>query len=165
MNPRVSLAGLIWIAAFSLGCTKGAAEKAKEQRVQDLAALPQAVGGAAAQLSLEASSRTNDSETVRIEAVIERSKVSASAPQQVMGRPTLAQYCATATSGDGFSLTVCEYPSADQATRGAAEAKLLRGAMSGWQVKTRKKSVLELVVRSDAKHESVQAVIGAFESL
>lgn len=118
-----------------------------------------------AQLTLEASSRTNDSETVRIEAVIERSKVQASAPEQVMGGPTLAQYCASATSPDGFSFTVCEYPSADQATRGAAEAKLVRGGMSGWQVKTRKKSVLELVVRSDAKQESVQAVIGAFESM
>lgn len=165
MNSRVSLAAAIWIGVLSSGCPKDSAEKAKEQRNRDLAALPQAVGGVGEQLAAEVASRSSDAETIRIEAVLERSKVPAAAPSQTLGRTLIANYCASAQSPDGFTVTVCEYPSAEQATRGLAEAKLVHGAVSGWQAKVKKKSLLEVVARTDAKVESVQAVIAAFDAL
>lgn len=117
------------------------------------------------QLAAEKASRQQDGDTITIEAVMQKSGVTFDAPQQTLGRAVLALYCGTATSADGFTITHCEYPSLEQAVRGAAEIKTVRGATSGWTFKARKKSTLEVVARSDAKKESVDAVLAAFDAL
>lgn len=117
------------------------------------------------QLSAESGARSRDADTIAIETVVTKSGVAFEAPQQVLGRTVLAQYCATARSNDGLLITVCEFPSVEQAVRGAAEVTALRGKLSGWQSKQRKKSTLEVVARSDAKKESVDAVLSAFDAL
>lgn len=117
------------------------------------------------QLAAEKASRQQDGDTIAIEAVIQKSGVTFDAPQQTLGRAVLALYCGMATSPDGFTITHCEYPSLEQAARGAAEIKAIRGGTSGWTFKARKKSTLEVVARSDAKKESVDAVLSAFDAL
>ncbi len=117
------------------------------------------------QLAAEAGSRSKDPETIAIETVVTKSGVAFDAPQQVLGRTVLAKYCASARTNDGFLITVCEFPSVEQAVRGAAEVTAVRGKLSGWQSKQRKKSTLEVVARSDAKKESVDAVLAAFDTL
>jgi len=170
LNSPVSLAAALWIAVIvgsplaACQC-KSASERAVEERNHDLSQLPQGVGGVMEQLAAEAAARRKEAETISIEAVLERSKVPSTPPHQVLGRTLLAHYCASAESSDGFTVTVCEYPSVEQATHGAAEAKLVHGAVSGWQAKARKKSLLEVVARSDAKPQSVQAVLTAFDEL
>jgi hypothetical protein len=117
------------------------------------------------QLAAEKASRLKDGDTIAIEAVIQKSQVAFEAPQQTLGRAVLALFCGTATSPDGFTIIHCEYPTLEQAARGAAEIKAVRGATSRWTFKARKKSTLEVVARSDAKKESVDAVLAAFEAL
>ncbi|MBE2251876.1 MAG: hypothetical protein IAE78_20240 [Myxococcus sp.] len=172
-SPRASLLAPFWIAVCALpaagGCqcreSKPATAAVEEQRNRDLAALPQAVGGLMEQLAAEASAREKDADTLSLEAVVAKSGVAFEAPQQMLGRTVLARYCASARSNDGLTVTVCEYPSVDQAARGAAEVTAVRGKVSGWQAKQRKKSVLEVVARSDAKPESVASVLAAFDAL
>lgn len=176
-NPRAPFVAPLWIAAFALQLAGGCQCKqtiaapaapgpaVNEQRNQDLAALRPPIGGIPEQLQGEVDSRLKDAETVTIEQVVEASKVPFESRQQVLGRTVLALFCGTATSPDGFTLTVCEYPTVDQASRGAAEIAAVRGKMSGWQSKAKKKSVLEVVARSDAKKESVDAVLAAFDRL
>jgi hypothetical protein len=117
------------------------------------------------QLAAEAGARSKDPETIAIETVVTKSGVAFDAPQQVVGRTVLAAYCATARSNDGLTVTVCEFPSIEQAVRGAAELTAVRGKLSGWQARQRKKSTLEVVARSDATKESVDAVLRAFDAL
>ncbi|MBM4780868.1 MAG: hypothetical protein GQE15_24490 [Archangiaceae bacterium] len=176
-NSRAPLPAPFWIAVFALGLAGGCqckqtladprpvAPVVNEQRNRDLAALRPPIGGIPEQLQAEADSRLRDSETITLEQVVEASKVPFEAQQQVLGRTVLALYCGTATSPDGMMATVCEFPTLEQATRGAAEIAAVRGKVSGWQSKAKKKSVLELVVRSDAKKESVDAVLAAFDRL
>ena len=175
-NSRAPLPAPFWIAVFALGlaggcqCKQPVAEPkpvsfVNEQRNRDLAALRPPIGGIPEQLQAEADSRLKDAETVTIEQVVEASKVPFESREQVLGRTVLALYCGMATSPDGFTMTVCEYPTLEQAARGAAQVEAVRGKVSGWQSKAKKKSVLELVVRSDAKKESVDAVLAAFDRL
>lgn len=176
-NPRAPLPAPFWIAVFALGLAGGcqckqtlaepkpAAPVVNEQRNRDLAALRPPIGGIPEQLQAEADSRLKDAETITIEQVVETSKVTFEPRGQVLGRTVLALFCGTATSPDGFTVTVCEFPSLEQATRGAAEIAAVRGKVSGWQSKAKKKSVLEVVARSDAKKESVDAVLAAFDKL
>jgi len=117
------------------------------------------------QLGAEAGGRSKDRETITIENVVAKSAITFDAPQQALGRTVLAQYSASARSNHGFLITVCEFPSVGQAVRGSAEVTAVRGKLSGWQSKQRKKSVLEVVARSDAKKESVDAVLAAFDAL
>ena len=117
------------------------------------------------QLAAEAGSRSKDAETIAIETVVAKCGLAFDAPQQVLGRTVLAKYCATARSNEGLIITVCEFPTAEQAARGAAEVTSVRGKLAGWQSKLRKKSLLEVVARSDAKKESVDVVLAAFEAL
>lgn len=159
---------MIWISILALGLSVGCrdrAARAAEVRQRDLEALPVAVGGVMEQLGAEATARERSSETISLEAVIARSGEAFGAPQQVLGRTTLARYCASAESAAGFRVTVCEYPSVEQAGRGASEAKLVRGSSSGWQGQTRKKSVLEVVSRSNAEPQRVARVVAAFREL
>jgi hypothetical protein len=176
-NPRAPFVAPYWIAVFALGLAGGCqckqpladakpvAPVVNEQRNRDLAALRPPLGGIPDQLQAEADSRLKDAETITIEQVVEASKVTFESRQQVLGRTVLALFCGTATSPDGFTVTVCEFPTLDQATRGAAEIAALHSKMSGWQSKAKKKSVLEIVARSDAKKESVDAVLAAFDRL
>lgn len=176
-NPRAPLPAPFWIAVFALGLAGGcqckqplaepkpAVPAVNEQRNRDLAALRPPIGGIPEQLQAEADSRLKDAETVTLEQVIDASKVMFEPSGQVLGRTVLALYCGTATSPDGITVTVCEFPTVEQATRGAAEIAAVRGKVSGWQSKAKKKSVLEVVARSDAKKESVDAVLAAFDRL
>lgn len=173
LNPPASLAAPYWIAVFSLSlwsacqCRNAAPATVDvaQQRNQDLAALPVAIGGLAEQLAAEEKARKPDADTIRLEAVVERSGVAFGPAQQLLGRPTLAHYCAQARSTSGLAVTVCEYPSVDQARRGLEEAKLVRGKSDGWQGLHRKASVLEVIARSDAPKEHLTAVLQAFDAL
>lgn len=176
-NSRAPLPAPIWIAVFALslagGCQckqtlaepKPVAVDANEQRNRDLAALKPPIGGIPEQLQAEADSRLKDADTITLEQVVDASKVTFESRAQVLGRTVLALYCGTATSVDGFTVTVCEFPTLEQAARGATEIATVRGKVSGWQSKAKKKSVLEVVARSDAKKESVDAVLAAFDRL
>ncbi len=176
-NSRAPLLAPFWIAVFASAfvggcqCKQPLAEQkpvgpaVNEQRNRDLAALRPPIGGIPEQLQAEADSRLKDGETITIEQVVEASKVTFEPRGQVLGRTVLALFCGTATSPDGFTVTVCEFPTLEQATRGAAEIAAVRGKVSGWQSKAKKKSVLELVARSDAKQESIDAVLAAFDKL
>ncbi len=173
MNQRAPFVGHFWIALSAVflasGCQCKPANRTPalpdDQRNRDLSALPLGVGGLMEQLAAEAGARSKDPETIAIETVVTKSGVAFDAPQQVVGRTVLAVYCATARSNDGLTVTVCEFPSIEQAVRGAAELTAVRGKLSGWQARQRKKSTLEVVARSDATKESVDAVLRAFDAL
>lgn len=133
------------------------------QREADLSVLPQAGGSLQDQLAAEAAARTKDTPT--LEGVIERAAgVPFAAPRQSYGRKLLAIYCASVDSLDGLIVTVCEYPTPEQAKRGEAEANLLNAKLPGHQSRVRKKSVLHVVARSDTPATSVEKVLGAFDA-
>lgn len=160
--------------ALTSGCTcpsssvpaTDAGSAAELQRAADLALLPQTSGDLAAQMAAEAAARTND--TPSLEGVIAsatKEGVGFNAPHQGFGRKLFAIYCATADSVDGVIVTVCEYPSPDQATRGEAEVKIIGSKMAGFQSAVRKKSVLQLVTRSDTPPATLEKIRAAFDSL
>ena len=139
---------------------------AELQRAADLALLPQAAGDFTAQQAAEALARTND--TPSLEGVIAgatKNGVRFNAPHQIYGRKLLALYCATVDSLDGAIVTVCEYPSPDQAKRGETEMKIIGSTMPGFQSAVRKKSVLQLVTRSDTPPGTIEQIRAAFDSL
>jgi hypothetical protein len=136
------------------------------QRQADLAALPHGSGSLEDQLAAEAAARTKD--TLTLEGVLQavaNDGVAFGAARQVSGQKMLAVYCATADSFQGLIVTVCEYPSADQAKRGETEANLVANQTAGHQSRVRGKSVLHLVARSDAQQEHIAKVLAAFDSL
>lgn len=139
---------------------------AERQRAEDLARLPQGSGSLQDQLAAEAAGRPAD--TVTLEAMIAaltKEGVSFAAPRQGYGKKLLASYCASADSTDGMILTICEYPSPEQAGRGEAEGRVLGAQLAGYQSRVRKKSVLQLVARSDTPAAHVAKVLSTFDGL
>jgi hypothetical protein len=157
--------GLVLFAIiFSLSACKPNAE---EQRKRDLAALPQG-GSLPGQLQAEAAARLGDADTItfeKLKAALEKDGVMLGPTRQVVARNQLAIFCAAADSNDGLIVTVCEYPSPEQAKRGEIEANLVADKIAGHSSKVRKKSVLHLVHRSDTPDAQVAKVFAAFERL
>ena len=163
-----SLAG-VGLAALLLvgGCTcSSSKESAEAQRAADLAKLPKGGGSLQDQLAAEAAARPRD--TASLEALttaLTKEGITFNAPRQLYGQKLLAVYCSAADSTNGLIVTVCEYPDAEQAARGLAEANLIGAKLSGYQSKVSKKSVLQVVARSDTPPEHVAKVLGIFEAL
>ena len=135
-------------------------------RQEDLARLPQASGSMQDQLNVEAGGRPTDTVTFEaLSAALAKDGITFGASKQTYGKKLLAHYCATADSTDGMIVTVCEYPSADQAARGQTEGDTINKATAGHQSRLRKKSVLHLVARSDTPPEHVAKVLSTFEGL
>lgn len=150
------------IAAFLLlaGC------KCADQREQDLAKLPRASGTLQDQLAAEAAARPPDTATLEaLTASLTKEGITFNAARQGYGRKLLATYCASADSTNGMIVTICEYPSPEQAARGEAEAKVLGAQLAGFQSRVRKKSVLQVVARSDTPPEQVAKVLSIFDGL
>jgi hypothetical protein len=166
---RASALVFLLICWGSTGCKKSQppAENPAEQHTKDLAALPQAptVGG---QLEAEGKARLKDADTITLEQLEDVLKVqglSFGETRQLMAKQQLALYCARADSTNGIDVTVCEYPSADQAKRGETEGNIVMNKVAGHSSRVRKKSVLHLVRRSDAPDADVEKVFAAFEGL
>ena len=122
----------------------------------------------ALQPGFEAESGARLTDTVTFEALsaaLAKDGITFGASKQTFGKKLLAHYCATADSTDGMIVTVCEYPSADQAGRGQIEGDTINKATAGHQSRLRKKSVLHLVARSDTPPEHVAKVLSTFEGL
>lgn len=118
------------------------------------------------QLRAEAGARTGDTATMEaLIASLTKEGVTFTPPQQGFGKNLLAIYCATADSSDGMIITVCEYPSPEQARRGAEVAGLIGTKTSGFQSRVSKKSVLIVVARSDALPDHVAKVLSTFDVL
>jgi hypothetical protein len=150
------------IVAFLLfgGC------KCADKREEDLARLPRASGTLQDQLAAEAAARPADTGTLEaLTASLAKEGITFNAPRQGFGRKLLATYCASADSTSGMIVTVCEYPSPEQASRGEAEAKIIGAQLAGFQSRTSKKSVLQIVARSDTPPEQVAKVLSIFEGL
>lgn len=128
--------------------------------------MPQAAGSLQDQLAAEAASRPAETPTVdALVASLTREGIAFGALRQVYGKKLLATYCGSVDSTDGMIITVCEYPSADQATRGEAEGKLFGALTPGFQSRVKKKSVLMLVSRSTTPPENVAKVLSTFDGL
>jgi len=124
------------------------------------------MGGLNEVLAAEAAARLKDPETITLEAVkaaAEAKGVTFTGGQQVLGRTMLALYCANFDSADGLTVTICEYPTAEQAKRGEAETNLIQQTTAGHQSHLRGKSVLHLIVRSTVPKASLDAVLAAFK--
>jgi hypothetical protein len=163
---RVSVFTFLGLLTLS-GCKCAEPKPNPEQlKQEDLARLPNGSGSLADQFAAEAAARPG--ETATLEALIAsltKEGQSFSAPKQGLGKKLFAIYCASADSTDGMIVTVCEYPSNDQARRGEAEARVMGSAMGGYQSRVSKKSVLQLVARSDTPPEHVAKVISTFDGL
>lgn len=138
----------------------------REQREQDLAKLPRGSGSLQDQLAAEAAARPSDTGTLEaLTASLTKEGITFNAPRQGFGRKLLATYCASADSTSGMIVTICEYPSPEQAQRGEAEAKVIGSQLSRFQSRVSKKSVLQIVSRSDTPPEQVAKVLSIFEGL
>jgi hypothetical protein len=159
----VGLAALLLVGGCKCPSTK---ERAEEQRAADLAKLPRGGGSLQDQLAAEAAGRPKDTATLEaLTTALSKEGITFNAPRQVYGQKLLAAYCAAADSTNGLIVTVCEYPDAEQAARGLTETNLLGSKISGYQSKVSKKSVLQVVARSDTPQEHVAKVLGIFEAL
>jgi hypothetical protein len=139
---------------------------AAAQREADLAVLPQASGSLQDQLAAEAANRPGQTATLEaLTAALTKEGVAFNAPHQAYGKKLLAIYCASVDSADGMIITVCEYPSAEHALRGQAEASSVGKLLAGWQSRVSRKSVLQLVARSDTPPEHVAKVLSTFDGL
>ena len=158
-----SVCVVLSIAGFG-GC-KCAEPNPAAQRTEDLAKLPQGSGSLQDQLAAEAAGRPAGTPTLEALTAAVKETVSLGAPRQVYGQKMLASYCASADSLDGMLVTICEYPSPEQAKRGETESNLLFSKLAGHQSRVSKKSVLHLVARSDTPPEHVAKVLSTFEGL
>lgn len=135
------------------------------QRQADLAALPQTGGSLVDQLAAEAAARPKDTGTLEaVMAAVAKDGVTFGPTRQAWAQKQLALYCASADSTDGVLVTVCEYPSAEQAGRGEKESNIVQGKLPMHQSVVRKKSVLHVVPRSDAPPETVKKILAAFDA-
>ena len=162
--------GSVWLflAFLSFAGCKCADPKAnaEAQRQEDLARLPQGTGTLQDQLAAEAAGRPPDTGT--LEALVgglAKDGVIFNAPRQVYGKKLLASYCASADSTSGMIVTVCEYPNAEQAKRGEVEAQVMGAQTAGYQSRVSKKSVLQVVARSDTPPEQLAKVLRIFDGL
>lgn len=154
---------VLWFLAI---LTLGSCKCAEKQRAEDLARLPQASGTLQDQLLAEASGRPQQTATLEaLMASLTKEGIAFNAPRQAYGKKLLASYCASADSVNGMIVTVCEYPTADQAQRGEAEAKIIGKLTAGFQSRVSRKSVLQLVARSDTPPEQVAKVLSTFDGL
>ena len=136
------------------------------QRQEDLARLPQGAGSLQDQLAAEAAGRTGDTGTLEaLVASLAKEGITFNAPRQGFGKKLLAIYCGSADATDGMIVTICEYPSPEQARRGADEASSMGAQMMGYQSRVKKKSVLQLVVPSTTPPEHVAKVLSTFDAL
>ena len=146
--------------------TVGGCKCAEAQRKEDLERLPQGAGSLQDQLAAEAAGRPGQTPTLEaLMAPLTKDGVAFGAPRQLYGKKLLATYCAAVDSLDGMIITLCEYPTADQATRGEAEAKLTGSLTAGFQSRVKRKSVLQLVSRSTTPPENVAKVLTTFDGL
>lgn len=144
----------------------GGCKCAEAQRKEDLDRLPQASGSLQDQLAAEAAGRPPETPTLEaLMASLTKEGVAFGAPRQVYGKKLLASYCGAVDSLDGMIITVCEYPSAGQATRGEAEGKIIGVLTAGFQSRVKKQSVLLLVSRSTTPPENVAKVLSTFDGL
>lgn len=138
----------------------------QRQRQEDLARLPQGAGSLQDQLAAESAGRPRETGTLEaLIAALTKDNISFNAPRQGFGKKLLASYCASADSSDGMIVTVCEYPTPEQAKRGEAEARLVGSLTAGYQSKVSKKSVLQVVARSTTPPEHVAKVLSIFDAL
>jgi hypothetical protein len=158
-----SVCVVLSIVGFA-GC-KCAESNPAAQRTEDLAKLPQGAGSLQDQLAAEAAGRPTGTPTLEALTAAVKDSVSVGMPRQVLGQKMLASYCASVDSSDGMLVTICEYPSPEQAKRGETESNLLFSKLVGHQSRVNKKSVLHLVARSDTPPEHVAKVLSAFEGL
>lgn len=170
-----TLAECGWLIAVSslvlLGgcrCRPGEAvqgDAGNAQRDADLARLPQSGGSLGDQFAAEAAARPEGAPSLeKLAVALAPAGLTFGPTRQVFGRKHLAIYCGSSDVG-GMTLTMCEYPSAEQATRGELESNQLFGLMSGHRSKVRKQSALHVVARSDVPAEQLAAVWAAFEAL
>jgi hypothetical protein len=149
---------------FFGACKRNEAPDPAAQHAKDLAALPRAesLDGL---LVAESRARLQDSETVTLEQVAAALKavgIELGPSRQLMARTQLALYCARANAPDGLDVTVCEYPSAEQAKRGEQEGNAVLDKVAGHSSRVRGKSVLHVVRRSDTPEADVEKVYAAF---
>ena len=162
---RSVLIAVTFLLACGCKCGDPKAE-AEALRQADLASLPQSAGSLQDQLNAEAGGRPTQTATLEgLIAALAKGGVTFTAPHQAYGKKLLASFCASADSTDGMIVTVCEYPSPEQAQRGQAEAKVIGALLAGWQSRVSKKSVLQLVARSDTPPEQVAKVLSTFDGL
>ena len=136
------------------------------QRQEDLARLPQGAASLQDQLVAEAAARPGATGTLEaLMASLTKDGVTFNATRQGFGKKLRALYCASADSTDGMIVTVCEYPSPEQARRGELESKTLGAMVAGFQSRVSKKSVLQLVIRSDTPPEHASKVLSTFDRL
>ena len=153
------------LSIVGMSACKCAEPNPAAQRTEDLAKLPQGSGSLQDQLAAEAAGRPTGTPTLEALAAAVKETVSFGVPRQVYGQKMLASYCASADSLDGMLVTICEYPSPEQAKRGETESNLLFSKLAGHQSRVSKKSVLHLVARSDTPPEHVAKVLSTFEGL
>ncbi len=141
-------------------------ESKDKQREEDLARLPKPSGTLQDQFAAELAARPGGTGT--LEGLIEgltKEGITFNAPRQPFARKQLALYCNSVDSTDGMIMTVCEYPSPEQAKRGQAESEQLGKLTAGYQSRVSKKSVLQLISRSDTPPEHVAKVLRIFDGL
>jgi hypothetical protein len=158
-----SVCVVLSIVGFT-GC-KCAESNPAVQRTEDLAQLPQGSGSLQDQLAAEAAGRPTGTPTLEALTGALKQTISFGALRQVYGQKMLASYCASVDSADGLLVTICEYPSPEQAKRGETESNLLFSKLAGHQSRVSKKSVLHLVARSDTPPEHVAKVLSTFDGL
>lgn len=135
------------------------------QRELDLSRLPQAGGSLDDQLGAEAAARPSGTPSLELlTAALLPQGLSLGPPRQIYGRKHLATYCATAET-TGIIVTMCEYPTEEQAQRGERESNLMFDKMTGHRSKVRRQSVLHVVARSDVAAEQLGKIWAAFEAL
>jgi hypothetical protein len=152
---------------FLPACKRTETPDPAAQKAKDLAALPRAesLDGL---LVAESRARLQDSDTVTLELVAQALKaqgIELGPSRQLMARTQLALYCARADSPTGLDVTVCEYPSAEQAQRGEQEGNAVMNKVAGHSSRVRGKSVLHVVRRSDTPDADVEKVYAAFQGV
>lgn len=149
------------------GCKCAEPKPSSDQlRQEDEARLPNAAGSLTDQLAAEAAARPPGTPTLEaLIGLLTQEGIAFNAPRQGFGKKLLAIYCSSADSLSGMIVTICEYPSPEQAKRGQAESQLIGAKMPGYQSRLSKKSVLQLVARSDTPAEHVAKVISTFDGL
>lgn len=139
---------------------------AAAQREADLAALPRAAGTLVDQLAAEAAARQPEAVSLEeLTVVLTQVGLTVGPPRQTLANKQLAIYCASADTSDGLLISVCEYPSDEQAQRGEVEANVVQNQLAGHQSRRKKKSVLHVVARSDTPPATVDKVLAAFLNL
>ncbi len=159
---------LIFVAFLTVGGCKCADPKAEADalRARDLESLPHASGSLQDQLAAEAAGRPEGTATIEaLQESLTRQGISFGGRRQGFAKKLLASYCGSVDSLDGMILTICEYPTPEQARRGQTETDIMGKVIAGYQSRVSKKSVLQLVARSTTAPENVAKVLSTFDAL